>query len=61
MEFNNVVWRYKKERGIALSQKIEAPISAPKNLEPFKDDLMTMHKINNLSFSTVEDNIRIQS
>lgn len=50
VEFNNAVWRYKKNRGLALSEKLEAQIFAPVQLEPLKDDLEAMHGIVNLSF-----------
>jgi len=50
MEFNNVIWRYKKEKRIALSQEFSATVYAPKELEPLKDDLMTMHGILSLRF-----------
>ena len=60
MEFNNSVWRYKKDKGIALSQKIEATINASKNLEPIKEDLIAMHKIDKMLFSEIEEGTKIQ-
>jgi len=50
VEFNNTVWRYKKSRGLALSEEIAAPIYALVQLEPLKEDLKAMHKITNLAF-----------
>ncbi len=54
MGFNNAVWRYKKESGLALSEGLEVTIYAPKELEPFKDDLQAMHKIRTLKFGEPE-------
>jgi len=60
MDFNNAVWRYKKEKAIALSQGLEAVVFAPKDLEPLRDDLMTMHGIRSLRFGEPEDKERVQ-
>ncbi len=43
MEFNSMVWKIKKERGIPFSQGIEVEI--PKELRPFERDLRALHKI----------------
>jgi len=48
--FNTIIWKYKKEKNIALSQRIEAIVYGPKELEPFKADLKAMHKIKELRF-----------
>ena len=50
IEFNNAVWRYKKSRGLALSQELAAPIDAPVELEPLVDDFKAMHQIKSLFF-----------
>jgi len=60
MAFNNVIWRYKKEKGFALSQNLPNVVYAPKELEPFKDDLMAMHRIAHLRFEEPEEKEEIQ-
>jgi valyl-tRNA synthetase len=55
VEFNNTVWRYKKSRGLALSEEIISLIYAPVQLEPLKEDLKAMHKISNLTFGKPEN------
>jgi len=50
MNFNTSIWKYKKEKTIALSQGIEATVYGPEKLEPFKADLKAMHKIKELRF-----------
>lgn len=47
---NTAIWKYKKEKGTALSQKLAAKIYAPKELEVFKGDIKAMHKISDLEF-----------
>jgi valyl-tRNA synthetase len=54
-EFNNGVWRYKKSRGLALSEQFTAFVYAPVQLEPLKEDLKAMHKIVNLAFGKPEN------
>ena len=55
MEFNNAIWKYKKSRGVALSQEMPARrVYAPPELKPLKDDLMVMHRIRDLRFQTPE-------
>jgi valyl-tRNA synthetase len=51
MNFNTEIWKYKKEKNIALSQEIKAVVYGPKKLEVFKDDLKAMHKIKELQFT----------
>jgi valyl-tRNA synthetase len=51
MNFNTEIWKYKKEKNIALSQEIKAAVYGPKELEVFKDDLKAMHKIKELQFT----------
>lgn len=48
--FNTALWKYKKERNIALSREIQATIYAPKELEVLDADLKAMHRISRLSF-----------
>ncbi len=43
MKFNSEVWKFKKERGISLKTEIEYPI--PGELEPFRADLVALHRI----------------
>jgi len=51
MGFNTAVWKYKKEKSIALSQEAAAIFYGPKELEPFEADLKAMHKIRELRFA----------
>jgi len=50
MGFNAAIWKYKKERGVALSQELAATVYAPAGLKPLKEDLETMHRIAELTF-----------
>jgi len=50
MDFNAAVWRYKKEKSVALSQEVKATIYAPRELEVFEADLKAMHRIKQLVF-----------
>lgn len=43
MEFNNYVWKAKKEKGLALKESIRVEI--PRELRPFAKDLVKMHRI----------------
>lgn len=43
IEFNSSIWKMKKERGLALNAEFKADI--PENLEPFREDLRTMHHL----------------
>ncbi len=51
MNFNTEIWKYKKEKNIALSQGVNAVVYGSKELEVFKDDLKAMHKIKELRFA----------
>jgi valyl-tRNA synthetase len=42
-EFNSKVWNEKKAKGLSLKDSYSFPI--PKNLEPFKKDLKSMHNL----------------
>jgi len=50
-DFNTAVWKFKKEKNIALSQRITAIVYASKELEAFEADLKAMHKIKDLRFA----------
>ncbi len=54
-EFNTVIWKYKKEKGLALSQELGATVYAPEELEVFKEDLKAMHGIRELRFGEPEE------
>jgi len=54
-EFNTAIWKYKKEKGLALSQELEATVYAPKKLEVIKEDLEAMHGIRELRFGEPEE------
>jgi len=56
IDFNNTIWRYKKSKGIALSQSLPVRrVYAPAELKPLKDDLKAMHRIDDLQFRTPEN------
>ncbi|MBS3060823.1 MAG: valine--tRNA ligase [DPANN group archaeon] len=44
MDFNSMIWKTKKEKGISLKAEITG-IKIPEELELFKDDLVIMHNI----------------
>lgn len=44
MDFNSDVWKTKKDQGLSLREDIPG-MHVPDELEPFKDDLVRMHKI----------------
>ncbi len=50
MGFNTALWKYKKERNIALSQETPAAVFASEKLKVFEADLKAMHKIKQLNF-----------
>lgn len=54
-EFNAAIWKYKKGKGLALSQELGATVYAPKELEVFKEDLKAMHGIRELRFGEPEE------
>jgi valyl-tRNA synthetase len=58
IDFNTVMWKYKKEKNIALSQEIPATVYGPKELEPFLADLRAMHKTQELVLTGLPDEIR---
>jgi len=50
VDFNTAIWKFKKERKVALSQKLAATVYAPKELRFFRGDLEAMHRIRELRF-----------
>ncbi len=42
-QFNSMVWKIKKERGLSLKDPID--IEIPRKLRPFKKDLIAMHNV----------------
>jgi valyl-tRNA synthetase len=58
IEFNAAVWKYKKEKSIALSQEIAAIVYGPKELEVFEADLKAMHKIKELCFAKPSEKMK---
>ena len=56
IEFNNAVWRYKKARGVPLSQRMLVKrVYASPELKPLRDDLKAMHRIDELRFEIPKD------
>ena len=56
IEFNNAVWRYKKSKGVPLSQRMPVKrVYASPELKPLEDDLKAMHRIDELRFETPKD------
>jgi len=51
MGFNTAVWKYKKEKSIALSQEITATVYGSEELRVFEADLKAMHKVKKLRFA----------
>ena len=49
LKFNTAIWKYKKEKGVALNDKLGI-VYASKELAPLKDDLQAMHRIEKLEF-----------
>ncbi len=61
VNFNTGIWKYKKEKNIALSQGIQAIVYGPSELEPFKADLKSMHKIKELRFGEPVEKLKKKS
>jgi valyl-tRNA synthetase len=51
VSFNTSIWKYKKEKNMALSQEITATVYGPSELKVFETDLKAMHKIKELRFA----------
>jgi len=58
--FNTAIWKYKKEKSIALSQEISATVYGPKQLKAFQADLKAMHKIKELVFTEPTNRIKTE-
>ncbi|MEM4560424.1 MAG: hypothetical protein QXS57_03250, partial [Candidatus Caldarchaeum sp.] len=43
MEFNSMVWSFKKSRGISLKDEVE--MTVPSELKLFEKDLKAMHRL----------------
>ena len=56
--FNTAIWKYKKEKNIALSQGIAATVYGPKELGVFEADLKAMHKIKEMRFAQPTEKIK---
>ncbi|MEM2936674.1 MAG: hypothetical protein QW231_05820, partial [Candidatus Bathyarchaeia archaeon] len=54
-EVTTAIWKYKKEKGLALSQELGATVYAPKELEVLGEDLEAMHGIRDLRFGKPEE------
>ena len=50
IDFNTAIWKYKKEKNIALSQETTATFYSPEELKIFEADLKAMHRIKHLNF-----------
>jgi valyl-tRNA synthetase len=59
--FDAAVWRYKKEKGVALSQELDATIYAPEELKAFEADLKAMHKIRRIMFESPSESVRAKA
>lgn len=60
MDFNTALWKYKKERSIALSQELTAAVYGPQELQVFESDLKAMHRVKDLRFAEPSEQNRIQ-
>lgn len=58
MEFDTAIWKYKKERNMALSQELQATIYAPSRLKVFEADIKVMHKIKEFKFGEPSQEIK---
>ena len=59
--FNTAIWRYKKEKGVALSQELDVEIYAPKELGVFEADLKAMHKIRQFRFGSPPKSVQVKA
>jgi valyl-tRNA synthetase len=62
MATNSAIWKTKKDRKLSLNSSIKN-LHLPKDLEPFSDDLKTMHNAENISFeppSTTDGHVSIE-
>jgi len=58
MEFDTTIWKYKKERNIALSQELQATIYASPELRVFETDIRVMHKIKVFKFGKPSEELK---
>lgn len=56
--FDTAIWKYKKEKNVALSQTLEALIYAPKELRVLKEDIKAMHKLEQIRFGSPPRNVQ---
>ncbi len=49
-EFNSAIWKFKKDRKMPLNSPL-SKVYAPKEIRQMKEDLQSMHKIGELTFS----------
>jgi valyl-tRNA synthetase len=61
IKFNTAIWKYKKEKNIALSQGLQAVVYAPKELEVFQTDLKAMHKIKEMNFTELPEKLKAEA
>jgi len=61
MSFSTTIWKYKKEKNIALSQEIAAIVYGPKELQTFEADLKAMHKIKELHFAEPTEKMKTKA
>jgi len=61
VNFNTTIWKYKKEKNIALSQQIDAAVYGPKELKVFEADLKAMHKIKEIHFAQPAEKLKAKS
>jgi len=58
MDVNSSIWGYKKEKGLSLKSQLLCEVYLPKELEPFRPDLVAMHKLTKLSFSEPPEGVK---
>jgi len=61
MNFNTAIWKYKKEKNIALSQEITGNVYAPEELEALEADLKAMHKIKDMHFAQPSEKMKTKA
>jgi len=61
MNFNTAVWKYKKEKNIALSQGVAATVYGPRELKVFEADLKAMHKIKQIQFAKPPEKMKTKA
>ena len=61
MAFDTAIWKFKKEKNIALSQPLNAIVYAAKGLDTFENDLKAMHKIKEIRFGKPPEKTKTRS